>query len=412
MSGNIFEHLLDSESLFKNREVLHHGFTPQKLPHREREIISLVNNLVEALNGQIPSNMLLYGQPGAGKTAVTRFVCQQLLEKGSEMGVKVNAIEVNCCTVDTKYRVLANIGNNLASEGQTLIPFTGWPSDKVLDRLRENMDRQGGVHVIVLDEIDHLVRKNGDAVLYPLTSLNYDLKNSRCCIVGITNDLNFTDLLDARVASRLGSEDLVFKPYVSEQIEDILTERALAGVREGVIGGGVIKLCAALAAQEHGDARRALDLLRIAVQKAEQDGTPTTTVSHVRIAQNQLEFDQITPVIAALPIHQKFVLYSILLNEMNGLKNVSAGEAYSVYQMICEKAQVQSLTSRSITSVIKTLDSMGLITARTISLGRYGRSNRINSCVPDTIDPIVIMMKADARMGDVVNASYRLQGRL
>ena len=412
MSENIFEHLLDSESLFKNREVLHHGFTPQRLPHREREIISLVNNLVEALNGQIPSNMLLYGQPGAGKTAVTRFVCQQLLEKGAEMGVKVNTIEVNCCTVDTKYRVLANIGNNLAPEGQTPIPFTGWPSDKVLDRLHENMDKQGGVHVIVLDEIDHLVRKNGDAVLYPLTSLNYELKNSRCCIIGITNDLKFTDLLDARVTSRLGSEDLVFKPYVSEQIEDILTERAYAGIHEGAVGEGVIKLCAALAAQEHGDARRALDLLRIAVQKAEQDGATTTTVNHVRVAQNQLEFDQITPVVAALPIHQKFVLYSILLNEMNGLKNVSAGEAYSVYQMICEKAQVQSLTSRSITSVIKTLDSMGLITARTISLGRYGRSNRINSCVPDTVDPIVIMMKADARMGDVVNASYRLQGRL
>lgn len=412
MSGNIFEHLLGSDSLFKNREVLHHGFTPKKLPHREREIISLVNNLVEALNGQIPSNMLLYGQPGAGKTAVTRFVCQQLLNRGAELGVQVNAIEVNCCVVDTKYRVLANIGNELAPRGQTHIPFTGWPSDKVLERLRENMDRQGGVHVIVLDEIDHLVRKNGDGVLYPLTSLNCELRNSRCCIIGITNDLKFIDLLDARVTSRLGSEDLVFKPYVTAQIEDILAERALAGVREGVLGEGVIKLCAALAAQEHGDARRALDLLRIAVQKAEQDGTQKTEVSHVRLAQNQLEFDQITPVIAALPIHQKFVLYAILLNEMNGLKNVSAGEAYAVYQMVCEKAKINSLVSRSITSVIKNLDSLGLISARTISLGRYGRSNRINSCVPETVDPIAIMVKADPMMEDVVNASYRLQGRL
>jgi cell division control protein 6 len=343
---------------------------------------------------------------------VTRFVCQQLLRRGAELGVKVNAIEVNCCIVDTKYRVLANIGNELAPRDQTPIPFTGWPSDKVLERLRENMDKQGGVHVIVLDEIDHLVRKNGDGVLYPLTSLNYELRNSRCCVIGITNDLKFTDLLDARVTSRLGSEDLVFKPYVAAQIEDILSERAIAGVREGVLGEGVIKLCAALAAQEHGDARRALDLLRIAVQKAEQNGAQKTDVSHVRLAQNQLEFDQITPVIEALPIHQKFVLYAILLNEMNGLKNVSAGEAYAVYQMVCEKAKINSLVSRSITSVIKNLDSLGLISARTISLGRYGRSNRINSCVPETVDPIAIMEKADPMMVDVVNASYRLQDRL
>ena len=107
MSENIFEQLLDEASLFKNREVLHHGFTPNALPHREREIQTLVHNLVEALQGQIPSNMLLYGQPGSGKTAVTRFVSQQLLSKGAELGRSVNVVEVNCCTVDTKYRVLA-----------------------------------------------------------------------------------------------------------------------------------------------------------------------------------------------------------------------------------------------------------------------------------------------------------------
>ena len=412
MAGNIFEHLLDTGSLFRNREVLHHGFTPRKLPHRDREIFSLRNILVEALRGQIPSNMLLYGQPGSGKTAVTRFVCQQLLEKGAEIGSQVHMVDINCCTVDTKYRVLAQIGNELAPEGQTPIPFTGWPTDRVLDRLKSNMDALGGVHIIVLDEIDHLVQKSGDDVLYPLTNLNYELRNSRCCIIGITNDLQFTDLLDARVASRLGSEDLVFAPYIATQIEDILTERARAGVREGVLSDGVIKLCAALAAQEHGDARRALDLLRIAVQKAEQEKNEHTSVKHVRLAQNQLEFDQITPVIAGLPLHQKLVLYSVLLNESNGLNNVSTGEVYSVYQMACHNATLSPLVSRSITSVIKNLDTLGLITARTISHGRYGRSNRINSCIPQAIDPIEIMVGAESMLVPVVNASYRLQGRL
>lgn len=412
MKENIFEHLRDEDSLFKNREVLHHGFTPSALPHREREIKTLVHNLVEALQGQIPSNMLLYGQPGSGKTAVTRFVSQQLLARGAVLGRSVHVVEVNCCTVDTKYRVLAQIGNSLTRKGQSAIPFTGWPTDKVLERLKENMDALGGVHVIVLDEVDHLVQKSGDGVLYALTSLNYGLRNSRCCIIGITNDLLFPDMLDARVASRLGSEDLVFAPYNAAQIEDVLSARAKEGIKEGVLDDGIIELCAALSAQEHGDARRALDLLRISVQKAEHDDSEKVNVQHVRLAQNQLEFDQITPVIATLTAHQKLVLYSVLLNERNGLSNVSTGEVYTVYQMTCTNAGLSPLTSRRVSDLILILDTLNLVTAKTISLGREGRSKRINSCIPDMVDPIKVMLEADESVKPAIEAQYKLQSRL
>ncbi|MBT4060261.1 MAG: AAA family ATPase [Euryarchaeota archaeon] len=412
MSRNIFDHLLGNDSLFTNKEVLHHGFIPGNLPHRENEIESLVHNLVEALQGQIPSNMILYGQPGLGKTAVTRHVCKQLLQRGATLGRTIHTVEVNCCSVDTKYRVLAQLANELSDDSRKQVPFTGWPTDKVLERLKENMESLGGVHIFVLDEIDHLVKRHGDDILYPLTSLNYELRNSRCCVIGITNDLNFTEMLDARIASRLGSEDVAFSPYNSKQIEDILMQRARAGVREGVLEEGVIKLCSALAAQEHGDARRALDLLRVAVQKADVAGEEIVSTEHVRIAQNQLQFDQMTPVISGLPFHQKLVLYSILLNESNGLTNISTGEVYSVYQLTCQNASTTPLVSRSIGNVINNLDSLGLVTSKTTSLGRYGRSNRINTCIPKNINAISIMGESDEAMKPVINATYRLQSRL
>ena len=128
MGENIFNHLLGNDSLFKNRDVLHHGFTPDNLPHRENEVKTLVHNLVEALHGQMPSNMILYGQPGLGKTAVTRYVCKQLLDRGKEIGRKIHAVEVNCCSIDTKYRVLAKLANDLAPDNESLVPFTGWPT--------------------------------------------------------------------------------------------------------------------------------------------------------------------------------------------------------------------------------------------------------------------------------------------
>lgn len=413
MSENLFEDLLQVGSLFRDRRALGHAFTPASLPHREKEIKILVHNFVEALRGHAPSNMNLYGVPGSGKTAVTRHVCRQLEEKGAEIGRPVHTVLINCRNIDTKYRVLAVIGNALREEGDAQIPFTGWPADKVFDCVRARMEAKEGVHIIVLDEIDHLVRKVGDDLLYSLTSLNIGLlEGAFCCIVGISNDLAFTEMLDPRVQSRLAPIDVVFSPYNARQLEDVLTTRAARGIIPDALDEAVIPLCAALAAKEHGDARRALDLLRVSVQKAEQVETDTVGVNHVRQAQNQLEYDQVTPTVTSLPLQQKLLLFSVLINEKNGLTNISTGEVYSTYEVACSNAEERALSPRRISSLIGDLDMLGLISAKKTSRGRHGLSKRINSCLPPAFDVIDIMCRADPVMTDVVQARYRLQKRL
>jgi len=412
MDGNIFEKILGQDSLFIDRKAFDHAFEPSSLPHRDHEVEALVRNLVDALNGHIPSNMLLYGVPGSGKTVVTRFVLGQLLDKGAEMGQPVQTYEINCRNVDTKYRVVQTIASQLARRGDTPVPFTGWPTDRVLETLIYRMDRATGVHIIVLDEIDNLVSRAGDDLLYNLTSLNTVLGNARCCIIGISNDLHFTQQLDPRVSSRLSQEDLVFHPYGALEIQDILNERVETGLREDVLEGGVLELCAALAAQEHGDARRALDLLRISVQKAEQRAQARVDPKHVRLAQSQLEYDQVTPVLKSLPLHQKVVLFAIILNEENGLRNISTGEVYRTYADACMKIGVEPLTPRRISSLLNELDTLGLIMARNVSKGRGGRSKQVNSAIPKAIDAIGTMSGSEPLIGEAALGRYTLQGQL
>jgi len=412
MDGNIFEKILGQDSLFIDRRAFDHAFEPSSLPHRDHEVEALVRNLVDALNGHIPSNMLLYGVPGSGKTVVTRFVLGQLLDKGVEMGQPVQTYEINCRNVDTKYRVVQTIASQLARRGDTPIPFTGWPTDRVLETLIYRMDRAAGVHIIVLDEIDNLVSRAGDDLLYNLTSLNTVLRNARCCIIGISNDLHFTQQLDPRVSSRLSQEDLVFHPYGALEIQDILNERVETGLREDVLEGGVLELCAALAAQEHGDARRALDLLRISVQKAEQRSQARVDPKHVRLAQSQLEYDQVTPVLKSLPLHQKVVLFAIIMNEENGLRNISTGEVYRTYADACMKIGVEPLTPRRISSLLNELDTLGLIMARNVSKGRGGRSKQVNSAIPKAIDAIGTMSGSEPLIGEAALGRYTLQGQL
>ena len=413
MEENIFDNFLQVNSLFTNKEVLRHTHMPSKLPHRDDEIESIMFNLVEALKGNVPSNMVIYGPSGAGKTAVINFICRQLEEKGQQIDRPVNPVYVNCRKIDTQYRVLAHLGNSLLDEyEQEDIPFTGWPTDRVFSELIKRMNARGGVHVLVLDEIDHLVKKSGDDLLYNLTNLNAELGNARCSVIGISNDLKFTGYLDSRVRSRLGQEDLVFKPYNAGQLQDILSERALVGINREALSDAVIRLCSALAAQEHGDARRALNLLRISTEKAEQCGESIVLERHVRMAQNQIECDQITPAIASLPSQQKLVLFSILQIEQQGMRNIATGEIYEIYKQACKHFGNNILTQRRLTTLLGELDTLGIITAKTISRGRYGRTKQVNSCIPGSIDAVKIMIAADELMQAVQNGNYHMQTRL
>ena len=179
--SGIFESLLQREPLFKEKEVLRHSYTPDELPHREKEIRQLATILAPVLRGDTPSNILIYGKSGTGKSITSRFICNELEKTGEKMGIPVDAVFLNCEVTDTQYRVLQSLAKKFGER----VPFTGWPTDKVYNTFVEAIDKRKRYVIIVLDEIDKLVAKNGDSVIYNLTRINQDLKNARVCMVEI-----------------------------------------------------------------------------------------------------------------------------------------------------------------------------------------------------------------------------------
>lgn len=427
--NDLFGQLLQVEPIFTNKEVMRASYTPDDLPHRDSEIRSLGSLLVPALRGETPSNVFIYGKTGTGKTACVKYVGKELSLKGVELGKRVNLIYINCEIVDTQYRVLQTIANQFvpAENWNQRIPFTGWPTDEVYEALRRYVDgwvktdearwardptRTGGeVTIIVLDEVDKL---KGDEVLYNLTRINGDLQHNKVSVIGISNDLKFTEFLDPRVKSSLGEESLIFAPYDAKQLEDILGQRAHMALKEGVLGDGVIPLCAALAAREHGDARRALDLLRVAAELAERDRTQKVVDSHVRMAQNKIELDRISEVVRTLPTQSKLVLLATILgeelNKEQGIHTLTTGEVFDVYKELCKNTGSDILTQRRITDLISELDMLGIFTARVISKGRYGRTREIQMSCP--IDSTKRVLEEDELIRAVVNFKPRKQHRL
>jgi cell division control protein 6 len=387
-------------------------FMPDILPHREKEINSLAAILVPALRDETPSNVFIYGKTGTGKTAVTKFVGKELLLKGKETGKKVNFIYINCEVVDTQYRLMQNITNHFIDEWSERIPFTGWPTDEVYAKLKAMIEKQGGVTVIILDEVDKL---KGDEALYNLSRINSDLKNSKVSIVGLSNDLKFTEFLDPRVKSSLGEENMIFPPYDAGELKDILNQRVEIALRTGCVEEDVVPLCSALAAQEHGDARRALDLLRMSAELAERSKSPRITKKHVRMAQSKIEIDRIIEVVRTLPTQSKLILLAILLQEQYNKKMdtkgaITTGEVYETYKELSKKTRTDKLTQRRIADLVSELDMLGVITARVISKGRYGRTRDIK--MSSSADDIMKILREDEILKELSNYKIKSQTRL
>ncbi|OVE83507.1 Cdc6/Cdc18 family protein [Natronolimnobius baerhuensis] len=534
----LFDDLLSGEPIFENKEVLRPSYTPHELPHRSDQINKMATILVAALRGETPSNILIYGKTGTGKTASAKFVSKELESTSKKYSVPCDVEYINCEVTDTQYRVLAQLANKFIeknkariddqidsletlrdaleeydadleeqadleidpevfestsesstpgvstgpdktqtesdSPGETEgsesgedptnseaidtgaesvdsdptastapdaadhplestpfdsreeiddriesleddkdsfedVPMTGWPTDRVYSVFFDAVDYDERVVVIMLDEIDKLVEKSGDDTLYNLSRMNSELENSRVSIIGISNDLKFTDFLDPRVKSSLGEEEIVFPPYDANQLRDILEHRSEVAFKGNALSDDVIPLCAAFAAQEHGDARRALDLLRTAGELAERSQAETIIEEHVREAQDKIELDRVVEVVRTLPTQSKLVLFSIILLEKNGVHSINTGEVFNIYKRLCEEIDADVLTQRRVTDLISELDMLGIVNAVVVSKGRYGRTKEISLSVP--IDETEAVLLSDSRLSDIDDVQPFVQAR-
>lgn len=383
MQENVFNKFLQTKPLFTNRDALTIAFTPEEIPHRENQINDLGRILAPALKGGKPSNIFLYGRPGTGKTLVSKFVGSELEKISQNNGHKIKILYVNCKmkkVADTEYRLLAELSKELGKE----VPFTGLPTDQVYNMFFEILERDNKSVIIIIDEIDTLIQKTGDEILYNLTRINQELKNSKVSIIGITNNLGFIESLDPRVKSSLGEEELIFPPYNALQLQDILRTRASLAFIPDALEVGVIEKCAALAAQEHGDARRALDLLRVAGELAERNCEEKVLLKHIDIAQEKIDTDRILETMKAQPKQSQIVLYSIVkLAEKS--KEIQTGEVIDNYQILCSEHGLKPLTQRRVSDLIAELDLFGVINTKIISKGRYGRTRVITLSLSESV---------------------------
>ncbi len=377
---NIFSGYVERKSLFKNKRVLSSSFIPDNIPHRDAEISQISSIIAPALRGYTPNNVFIYGTCGTGKSLTVQFVLNQLHEVNKNADNEIKSMYINCKmkkVADTEYRLFAHMLKEIGHD----VPDTGLPTDVLYNKFFETIDSKKQLIIIILDEIDALFKKVGDEFLYNLTRINLELKQAQISLIGITNDLSFLNDLDARVKSSLGEEEILFKPYNAMQLKDILMNRVKEGFNQSDIDNVVVNKCAALAAQEHGDARRALDLLRVAGELAERLGDVKVEEKHVNMAEEKIDIDKIIEIIKTQPKQSQAVLYAII----NCDEKCLTGDVFEKYKDICLKNNIKILTQRRVGDLINEMDMLSILTSKVISKGRYGRTRAISLSVSDNV---------------------------
>jgi archaeal cell division control protein 6 len=377
---NIFKAAASRKSLIKNRQALTIDYVPEKLPFRELETNTLAQVLSTIFNDTRPSNLLLFGEPGTGKTAVVRKVIEGLDKSAKELKKEINPVTVNAKGASTAYRVVFEIAEKIGlnNEKQKQVPFTGLSMGEAIDRILQFIQKKKLNVILVIDEIDSLVDKNGDTILYSFTRANQHMaQGGFIALIGISNSLDFKDKLDPRVRSSLSEEEMVFNPYTIDQLRQILHERSKIAFNDGAISDAAINLCSAMAGREHGDARKAMNLLRIAAELAERENAVKVDEKHIRAAQEKIEKDAPYLVLKNAPAHMKLVMLAIIKSKDN-----YTGEIYDIYSSLCKHTEQEPLTQRRVTQIVSKLDLLGLVATDVVSQGRYGRSQKIRIKIP------------------------------
>lgn len=395
------DRLLDAaesgKSIIKNRDILHFTYIPDNIQHRTTEQEQVTQSLLPILKQSRPSNLLVYGKPGTGKTLVVKKILSKIQERVKKSNFPIKLIYSNSKEETTLYGLLVSFGRQIGLEKEELPP-TGLAISEVFKRILTKINDEKLNVVFVIDEIDYLaelVSKTGKDILYQLTRANERLKQGSLTLIGISNDLTFKEKLDPRVISTLGEEEIVFTNYDVEQIKKILEERIKDAFVPDSVEEPALNLCAALAGGEHGDARRAIDLMRVAGELAERQQSEKVTKEHVREASLKIEENKEETSLKSYPLHEKLVILAIMK-----ATGSSTGEIYSSYKALCKTVGRDELTQRRITQMLSEIELSGIITGKLVHQGIHGRTKKYKL----TISPEMVKktFKDDLTLQDII----------
>jgi len=374
-SQSIEEMLLEfdeQDGLIRDRALLdpNHVVEEDRIVGRDHQLQEVTKMLRVALGDNRPPNLFLYGPSGTGKSLITKAVCKNLTDICDTRDIRFGTLEVNCQDLDTLGVAVYELAEEAAAEAgvEVEVPKHGVSTKDKWDELYRIVNENFDSVVFVLDELDMLVGRRDkqepafSRLLYQLSRAGADDEvTAYLSVVAISNDTKMMESVGSRALSSFTPEDVHFDDYDANQLQAILRRRQDA-FYEGVLAEDVIPLAAAFAAQTHGDARKAIDLMRVAGELAEREGDDHVREEHVRQAQDKVEKNRVLEVVRGISTQKKLCLYAtaaVAAQTDDGAARSTTG--YRVYQFLTDSIDAEQYHQETYVNKMKELTTYSLV---------------------------------------------------
>lgn len=346
---------------------------------RDAEIKELSSHFAPIFREDHPCHLAIWGKTGTGKTLTLMYFLKLLTEMCRTSRIPIRHVHLDLSNPRPCFRALNDLACLLNASKRY---EKGIALEEMMFRIEKKLARYHGYLVLFIDEVDNVRHDKDNFMTFLVRRLPQQVP-AKVILVLVSNRLDWPDQLDPRVKSFLRMNELVFEPYDAMDLQHILRIRVEKALDPGSVEPGVIEKIAALASREHGDARKAVQLLAKSAYWAEKAGSKLTAdiIDH---AANALETDRYLTLVRTGPTQMKAVMAAIIEAKRQLKKRVlGTGEAYEAYKAFCKKANIRSLTGRAFGDLLAELDLYCLVRCRIVSRGRYGRSREILLDLPE-----------------------------
>jgi cell division control protein 6 len=402
-------------SVFRDKGLLDPNavIDEDRIVGRDQQLDDIITYLRPILQGNRPPNVLLYGPSGTGKSLIINAVCEQIVELAEAHNDQFGVVQINCQTIKSHDRAVYRLVENAAAEAgiEARIPQSGISTDQKLSRFYEILSDNFNSLTIILDEVDLLVGRQRDPNDEPAYSkLLYQLSRAsqlgridgHVSVAALTNDPRFMEDLDGRAESSFNPQDVVFSDYDANQLQAILQRREDA-YQDNVLEDSIIPLSSAFAAQDHGDARKAIDLFRKAGEFADRQGGDTVREEHVRAAQEEAERDRTLAQMQGLSTQKKLSLYATAVVPVYAHRNLTAVPstvAYRVYQYLTDVLNAGVKSRDSYLRYMTEAETYNFVTSEKRGRG-YGSGVHKEYTFVDDPTMVAETLRTDFRLAEV-----------
>ena len=386
-----------SSAVIKDAKKLSFEYIPEILVHREGQMGRLETLFRPMISDNLSCSAFLHGGVGTGKTATAKRFCEDLLKYCASNSKSVGFIFINCRIRSTEHGVLIHLLRYF-DQG---FPDRGFSVEEMLRSLKKHMDAGNRPYIIVLDEVDVLLKNGTKDLMYQLTRFTDELRSSSVSLILISQEPVIEMLDNASLSSFKRANAVKFDKYTKNELKDIVIARANEALVPNAMNLDVADLLADIG-KGYGDARLVIEMLEKAANIAEERSDGKLTADDVRSANAMIYSNVSENKLASLDLKRRIALLAIA-RAIKGEPYVSITKAEKTYEVVSEEYGQVARKHTQFWTYVQDMEKMNLLETMVKSEPDGGRTTYIS--LPD-IPPKELAKKLEYLLETPVSDDY------